>query len=123
MIHSMPCRSPCRLYIHHASTCFVSPSSVSEANLDRLRLFHQRECLKYNGHGLLVSCVKWPSDGDNKWESIFSDNCNKNLQLLCEFWPTNPSNVYRSPLRASLHHGPQSRTMEDGLFHGPTSML
>ena len=27
--------------------------------MDRLRLFHQRECLKCNGHGLSVSCVKW----------------------------------------------------------------
>ena len=26
-------------------------------------------------------------------------------------------------LRASIHHGPWSRTMEYGLFHGPTSML
>ena len=36
--------------------------SVKEANLDRLRLFHQWECLKCDGHGLSVSCVKWPWD-------------------------------------------------------------
>ena len=27
---------------------------------DRLRFFHQLECLKCNGHGLSVSCVEWP---------------------------------------------------------------
>ena len=31
-----------------------------EANLDRLRLFHQWECLKCSGHGSSVLCVKWP---------------------------------------------------------------
>jgi hypothetical protein len=52
----MQCRNPCRLYIHLAFTCYVGPPSV----VDRLRLFHQWECLKCNGHGLSVSCVKWP---------------------------------------------------------------
>ena len=37
-------------------------SILREVNLDRLHcLFHQWECLKFNGHGLSVSCVKWPS--------------------------------------------------------------
>ena len=36
------------------------PRAQCEANLDRLRLFHQHECLKWIGHGLSVSCVKWP---------------------------------------------------------------
>ena len=35
------------------------PQAYCEANLDRLRLFHQWECLKCNGHGLLVLYVKW----------------------------------------------------------------
>ena len=28
MIHSTPCRNPCRLYIHLAFTCSIGPSSV-----------------------------------------------------------------------------------------------
>ena len=63
MIHSMPCRNPCRLYIHQAFTYSFrwSLKCSVKANLDRLRHFHQWECLKCNGHGLLSSCVKWPS--------------------------------------------------------------
>ena len=49
---------PCRRYVHRAFTYSVGPSSVCEANLDQLRIFHQWECLKCNGHGLLVSCVE-----------------------------------------------------------------
>jgi hypothetical protein len=36
------------------------PRASSEVSLDRFLLFHQWECLKCNGHGLAVSCVKWP---------------------------------------------------------------
>ena len=33
---------------------------------DRLRLSHQRECLRCNnGHGLPILCVKWPYDVTN----------------------------------------------------------
>ena len=46
--------------ILHSHTLLV-PQALCEANLDVLRLFHQWECLKCNGHGLLVLCVKWPS--------------------------------------------------------------
>ena len=54
----MPCRNPCRLYIHLAFTYSIGPTSiVCEASLDRLRLFHQWECLNYNGRGFSVSCV------------------------------------------------------------------
>ena len=46
--------------ILHSHTPLV-PRALCEANLDRLRLIHQWECLKCNGHGLSVSCVKWPT--------------------------------------------------------------
>jgi hypothetical protein len=46
--------------ILHSHTLLV-PQAYCEANLDQLRIFHQWECLKCNGHGLPVSCVKWPS--------------------------------------------------------------
>jgi hypothetical protein len=49
-IQSMPCRNPCRLYIHLASTYSISPSSVVWSKLDRLHLFHQWKCFKCNGH-------------------------------------------------------------------------
>ena len=53
----------CQVRIHadftsilHSHTLLV-PEVQCEANLDRLRLFHQREHLKCNGHGLSVSCA------------------------------------------------------------------
>ena len=45
--------------ILHSDTPLV-PQAECEAYLDRLRLFHQWECLKGNGHMLSVSCAKWP---------------------------------------------------------------
>jgi hypothetical protein len=45
--------------ILHSHTPLV-PQAWCESNLDRLRIFHQWECLKCNGHGPSVSCVKWP---------------------------------------------------------------
>jgi hypothetical protein len=36
------------------------PRALCEVNSDRLRLFHQWECLKCTGHGPSISCVKWP---------------------------------------------------------------
>ena len=59
-------RTPCRLYIHlDAFTYSVGPSSVrsvKKANLDHrlLRLFHQWECLKCNGHGPQSHVWMWP---------------------------------------------------------------
>jgi hypothetical protein len=47
-------------YIHLASHTPLVPHAQREANLVRLHLFHQCECLKCNGHGLSVPCVKWP---------------------------------------------------------------
>ena len=47
--------------ILHSHTPLVPQKrSMKQRNLDRLRLFHQWECLKCNGHGPSVSCVKWP---------------------------------------------------------------
>ena len=45
--------------ILHSHTPLV-PQAYCAANLDRLRLSHQWECLKCNGHILSVSCVKCP---------------------------------------------------------------
>ena len=59
MIHLMPCRNPCRLYIHPAFTYSVGPSSVVRSELDTAPPFHCRERLKCTGHGLSVSYVKW----------------------------------------------------------------
>ena len=44
----------------HSHTPLV-PQVYCAMNLDRLlRLSHQWECLTCNGHGLSISCVKWP---------------------------------------------------------------
>ena len=45
--------------ILHSQTPLV-PQGQCEANWDWLRFFHQWKCLKCNGHGLSISCVKWP---------------------------------------------------------------
>ena len=56
----------CHVEIHVDFTSILQshtplvPQAECEANLDQLCLFHQWECLKCNGHGLSVSCVKWP---------------------------------------------------------------
>ena len=61
MIHSMPCRNPCRLYILLAFTCSVGPSSTMWSNeLGSAPLFAPLRVLGCNDHGLSVSCVKWP---------------------------------------------------------------
>ena len=47
--------------ILHSHIYSIGPLKRSvKANSDRLRLFHQWERLKWNGHGLSVPCVKWP---------------------------------------------------------------
>ena len=51
----MPCKNPCRLYIHRAF-----------ANFNRLLLSPQWECLKCNGHEHSISCVKWSSVSSKK---------------------------------------------------------
>ena len=60
---SMPRRNPCDFTsILHSHTSLV-PQAQCGVKLSRLCLFHQGECLKCDGHGLLVSCVKWPLNG------------------------------------------------------------
>jgi hypothetical protein len=53
MIHLMPCRNLAFMYSD-------GPSSLVWSKLGQLHLFHQWECLKWNGHGPSVSCVMWP---------------------------------------------------------------
>ena len=57
----------------HALTMLVLQAE-SEANLDRLRLFHQWECLKCIGHTLSVSCVSgpywWFHDYNQDWSNF-----------------------------------------------------
>ena len=38
----------------------VPRAECEVVKLDGLRRFHQWECLEWDGHGPLVSCVKWP---------------------------------------------------------------
>jgi hypothetical protein len=54
----MPCRNPCRLYLHLAFTY-----SQCEVNLDQLCLFHQWEWLKCNGPGPLSRVRSGPYIG------------------------------------------------------------
>ena len=78
MIPSMPCRNPHRLCIHlDLHMYYVGPQAWCEANLDRLRLFHQWECLKCNSHGLSVSCMK----------CLWWHPTNNTLLLLLDAWP------------------------------------
>ena len=49
--------------ILHSHTLLV-PWAYCEVNMVQFRLFHQWKCLKCNGNGHSVSCVKWP------WEPV-----------------------------------------------------
>jgi hypothetical protein len=75
VIHLIPCRNPCRCYIHLAFAYSVGGAS-SVVNLDWLRLFHQRECVKWFGHGPAVSCVKsgpkWTRSVQSGWFRLTS---------------------------------------------------
>ena len=44
--------------ILHSYTPLI-PRAECDANSDRLHLFYQWESLKFNDHGLSISCVKW----------------------------------------------------------------
>jgi hypothetical protein len=60
-IHLMPSRNPCRLYIHLAFTCSGGPTSVVWKRTRTGSAFSTNESAwSVNGHGLSVSCVKWP---------------------------------------------------------------
>ena len=67
--------------ILHSLTPLV-PQAQCEANLDRLRLFHQWECLKCNGHWLSISCVKWFALGA-KTRGISSRAITTSIRVLC----------------------------------------
>ena len=60
LIHSSPCRTPCRLSIHEVFFGPLGLHLVGEVNLDGLHPFHQWELLDCNGHGPSILCVKWP---------------------------------------------------------------
>ena len=79
----MPCRNPCRLYIHLAFTYSVGPSSIAWSELGPAPpFFHQWECLKRNGHGLSVSCVKWPLEQAHWRPAFASASGNKNCTMF-----------------------------------------
>jgi hypothetical protein len=58
----MACKNPCRL-LHPSCIHILRWSlkhSVTRTWTGSLRGFHQRGCLKWSGHGLSVSWVRWP---------------------------------------------------------------
>jgi hypothetical protein len=62
MIHLMPCRNPCRLYIHLASTYSVGPWSAVWSELRPTPPFPP---VRFSWSAMVtgpdrVSCVKWP---------------------------------------------------------------
>ena len=57
----MPSRNPCRLYIHLAFTCSSGSHKRSVKRTWTGSAFSTNESAwSVNGHGLSVSCVKWP---------------------------------------------------------------
>ena len=60
MIHLMPCTNQCRFDIHLTCTYFVGPLSLVWSNLGPAPPFPPMRVLEVYGHGLSVSCVKWP---------------------------------------------------------------
>ena len=63
MVHSMPRRNPCRLYIHLAFTYILRwslKSSVTLRTWTGSAVSTNESAWSGNGHGSSVSCVKWP---------------------------------------------------------------
>ena len=63
MIHSMPCRNPCPIYIHLAFTYSIGPSTEVwnvKWTWTRSASSTNESAWSGNGRGLSVSCVKWP---------------------------------------------------------------
>jgi hypothetical protein len=60
-IHNLPCRTPCKLFIHKLFFGPLDLTSQCEVNLDGLRLFDQCGLLHCHGQGPSALCVKWPS--------------------------------------------------------------
>ena len=71
------------------------PQLKCKANLGRLCLFHQWECLKCNGHGLSAFCVEWP------WNMIHLMTCGNPCRLynhLAITYSFGPSSIVWSEL-------------------------
>ena len=73
------------------------------------RLFHQLECLKCKGHGLSVSCVKWPlgllACHDYNTEELGADQ--KLPYAPIEAWfGRQKSNTRNTTCQAHIKHGP-----------------
>ena len=65
--HNVTWSIRCHVGIHvdftsilHSNTQLVLQEYCEAADLFRICLLHQWECLKCNGHGPSVSCLKWP---------------------------------------------------------------
>jgi hypothetical protein len=68
MIHSMPCRNLCRLYIHLAFTYFVGPSSIVWSELGPAPPFPPMRVLEvYWLHALSLMC----GVALNSWSSLY----------------------------------------------------
>ena len=119
MIHSMPCRNLCRLYIHFAFTYSVGPSSIVwSSELDRLHLFPPMRVLEVKWYGLSVSFVKWPlfqavflatknnSERNVGWSEdivIFWTKITVTLKLVrWQFWSSNCMDVRTAEIPSTI---------------------
>ena len=59
LIHSMPCRTLCRLFIHKLFFGPLGLHLLVWSELGRSPPFNQWELLQGHGHGLSTLCVKW----------------------------------------------------------------
>ena len=91
MIHLMPIRNPCRLYIHLAFTYFVGPSSIVQSNLDRPHNFcsHKEKSyviewsIRFLPHPLVLMLTFEPWMVTISWACI--PILFKHMYVLCAF--------------------------------------
>ena len=58
IIHCMPCRTPCSLFIHSSLIRLLGPQALVQSEIGCLSIFHQWENLKFNIQRLSNSSVK-----------------------------------------------------------------
>ena len=68
--------------VHLAFTYYVGPSSVMCSELGLALPFPPMRVLEVHGHGLSVSCVKWPLSSSNKVPSFHHNTLNRIFSVV-----------------------------------------
>jgi hypothetical protein len=111
----MPCRNPCRLYIHLAFTYSVGPSNVVWSKLGPAPPCPPMRVLGVSWSRALVSCVKWPWV-QSHWVTAGTissiDVCQPDIEHVCIkiLLSANSLSSFKSPF--ALEHKYHTHTWE-----------